>query len=340
MASSRSIEVKVGILILTATALLAAFILVMGGINFEPKYSMFVDFDNPGGIQAGAPVKIAGVKIGKVSEIQYRGSAPSPTGTRQTLVRLKIQVEKKYQPGIHDNAIFYVTSSSVLGEQYLAVDPGSSDRDVLSENAIVRGIDPPRFDLLVAETYELLHVATQALRGNKDEIGVMVNGLSRTLKGTGDFFEKNGTRLDRITSNVEQITIDTQDTVKEAKQKYVENPAIDRILDNVDRSTGVLAKDAPPLLADAKETMAAVKRVSQTVGGEAEQAKLKQMMSDLAEVAKNTKGLTQDAQAIASGVRKGKGTVGALVADEQLYDDLQELVRDLKHNPWKFFWRE
>jgi phospholipid/cholesterol/gamma-HCH transport system substrate-binding protein len=26
--------------------------------------------------------------------------------------------------------------------------------------------------------------------------------------------------------------------------------------------------------------------------------------------------------------------------DEQLYDDIQELARDLKHNPWKFFWRE
>lgn len=340
MASPRSIEVKVGILILTATALLAAFILVMGGINFEPKYSMFVNFDNPGGLQAGAPVKIAGVKIGKVTEIQYRGGAPSPTGTRQTLVRLKIEVEKKYQPGIHDNAIFYVTSASVLGEQYLAVDPGSPDRQVLAEGSEVRGIDPPRFDLLVAETYELLHVATQALHGNKDEIGVALNGLSKTLKGTGEFFEKNGQRLDRITANVEQITIDTQDTVKEAKQKYVENPAIDRILENVEHSTSALAKDAPPLLADAKETMSAVKRVSQTVGSEGEQAKLKAMISDLAEVAKNTKGLTQDAQAIASGVRRGKGTVGALVADEQLYDDLQELVRDLKHNPWKFFWRE
>ena len=33
-------------------------------------------------------------------------------------------------------------------------------------------------------------------------------------------------------------------------------------------------------------------------------------------------------------------TVGALVMDEQLFDDLQELARDLKHNPWKFFWKE
>jgi phospholipid/cholesterol/gamma-HCH transport system substrate-binding protein len=39
-------------------------------------------------------------------------------------------------------------------------------------------------------------------------------------------------------------------------------------------------------------------------------------------------------------VKAGKGTVGALVKDEAVYDDLQELLRDLKHNPWKLFWRE
>jgi phospholipid/cholesterol/gamma-HCH transport system substrate-binding protein len=50
--------------------------------------------------------------------------------------------------------------------------------------------------------------------------------------------------------------------------------------------------------------------------------------------------MTSDASEILSHVKRGKGTVGAVVMDEQLYDDLQELVRDLKHNPWKFFWRE
>jgi len=39
-------------------------------------------------------------------------------------------------------------------------------------------------------------------------------------------------------------------------------------------------------------------------------------------------------------LRKGKGTAGALLVDEQIYDDLKELVRDLKRNPWKFFWKE
>jgi phospholipid/cholesterol/gamma-HCH transport system substrate-binding protein len=48
MANSRSIEVKVGILMLTAVGLLAAFILVMGGINFQPTYSVFVELRQPG----------------------------------------------------------------------------------------------------------------------------------------------------------------------------------------------------------------------------------------------------------------------------------------------------
>jgi len=26
--------------------------------------------------------------------------------------------------------------------------------------------------------------------------------------------------------------------------------------------------------------------------------------------------------------------------DEEIYDDIQEMLRDLKHNPWKLFWRE
>ena len=47
-----------------------------------------------------------------------------------------------------------------------------------------------------------------------------------------------------------------------------------------------------------------------------------------------------DAQFMTAQIRKGRGTAGALLMDEQLFDDLQEMVRDLKHNPWKFFWRE
>jgi phospholipid/cholesterol/gamma-HCH transport system substrate-binding protein len=340
-ASPRSIEVKVGILILTAVGLLAAFILVMGGVNFQPTYPIFVDFDNPGGLQTGAPVKIAGVKVGKIDEIEFRGGEADPkTGKRDPLVRIQIHVEKRYSKSVHENSLFYVTTQGVLGEQFLAIEPGSSDRPVLQPNAVVRGLDPPRLDMLLAESYELLHGAVAAVRENRQQFGEAFDGLRKTLKGTGDFFEKNGGRLDQIAQNVEQITIDGDETVRAARAKYVDNPQIDRILGNVDHVTSSVAKDAPPLLADAKETMANAKRLSATVGSEAEQAKIKQALSDVGEIASRAKAMTGDAQAILAHVKRGKGTVGAMVMDEQLYDDLQELARDLKHNPWKFLWRE
>ena len=43
---------------------------------------------------------------------------------------------------------------------------------------------------------------------------------------------------------------------------------------------------------------------------------------------------------IVAQVRRGRGTAGALVMDREIYEDIKEMVRDLKRNPWKFFWKE
>ena len=129
----------------TAVVLLVGFILVMGGINFEPTYEVIVGFDNPGGLQAGAPVKIAGVKVGKVNAMEfYGGRAPAGDGVEGALVRARVSIEERYQQNIHDNAVFYITTQGVLGEQFLAIDPGSPDRPYLEDGAVVRGLDPPR----------------------------------------------------------------------------------------------------------------------------------------------------------------------------------------------------
>lgn len=340
MASPRSIEVKVGILILTAIGLLAAFVIIMGGVNFQPTYPIYVEFDNPGGLQAGAPVKVAGVKVGKISEIQFRGAEVADTGKREPLVRMKVMLEKRYQKSVRENSLFYVTTQGVLGEQFLAIEPGSQDLPALPEGAVVRGIDPPRLDMLLSESYELLHTSVQAIRENRKEFAEAFDGLRKTLKGTGDLMDRNGGKLDRIVTNVETMTAEGADAVKEARAKYVNNPQIDRIVANTDSVTGALAKDTPVLLADAKVTMANAKRISTTLGGEEEQAKMKQAIADVVEVTARVKKITADAETIVGQIKRGKGTAGALMMDEQLYDDLQEMVRDVKHNPWKFFWRE
>ena len=50
--------------------------------------------------------------------------------------------------------------------------------------------------------------------------------------------------------------------------------------------------------------------------------------------------LLDNANGMVTDLRAGKGTAGALLSRDDLYSDLRELIRDLKRNPWKFFWKE
>lgn len=336
MASARSIEVKVGLLILTAVALLTGFILVMGGINFEPTYELVVGFDNPGGLQSGAPVKIAGVKVGKVTKMRFNPE----TGAEHALVLAHIEVESQHQKRIHDNAVFYITTQGVLGEQFLAIDPGSSDRPTLDDGAVVRGLDPPRLDRLIAESYDLLHTTVNAMRANRPQIADLFDGLTKTLKGTGTFFENNQDKLDHVADNVVKMSDEGVVAIEHARQKFVDNPAIDRILVNVEQVTGAGARDLPVLLSQGRSTLAGADKIVTTFSSDAELARFRAMLDDVHATTKETRAAVADARVIAAHIRRGRGSVGALVMDEQLFDDLQELARDLKHNPWKFFWKE
>ncbi|MCC7538482.1 MAG: MCE family protein, partial [Deltaproteobacteria bacterium] len=89
-----------------------------------------------------------------------------------------------------------------------------------------------------------------------------------------------------------------------------------------------------------RETISDVDQVIGETLGPEQRGQIRETLTDVRSLARNADRATHDAQEIVSHIRQGRGTVGALLMDEEVYDDLQELVRDLKHNPWKFFWRE
>lgn len=340
MAQERSIEVKVGALILVSLGVLAAFILVMGGLSFEKTYTVYVDFDNPGGLQTGAPVKIASVKVGKVKELRFMGGAVDPKTNRRTLVRARIEIAQRVQESVHEDADFYVTMQGVLGEPFLAVDPGTPTRPLLQDGAIVKGVDPPRLDLFLAKAYELLDTAMTGIRNNRELISDIATNTAGLLKNLNGVLVDNRERINRIVENLEALSVEAKTLTAHARTNYVDNPKIARTIDNVDRITQDLQKDSGPLLKDARESMANLNRASALVGSPEEQAKLKKALDDVAQIAAHANAAAADAQTIVAHIKKGQGTVGGLVMDEAVYDDVQEMVRDLKHNPWKLFWRE
>src|SRR5262245_41137730 len=131
MAKERALEFKVGLLIVIAGAVLGAFVFVLGNFSTGGGYNLYVDYDFSGNIQPGAPVKVSGIKVGKVDDVEFWGGKLDPKAGRRVQVRLVVWVQDRVKDTIRADAEFFVNTAGVLGEQYLEIAPGSYDKPAL-----------------------------------------------------------------------------------------------------------------------------------------------------------------------------------------------------------------
>ncbi|PCI06577.1 MAG: outer membrane lipid asymmetry maintenance protein MlaD [Gammaproteobacteria bacterium] len=121
MMTSRKIEMMVGLFVVAAMA--AFFMLAMSVSNMSSysggeNYELIARFDNVGGLKVRSPVSAAGVKIGRITDIQYNSD------TYEAEVSMEIDV--KYDKFPVDTAASILTSG-LLGEQYVGFEPGAED---------------------------------------------------------------------------------------------------------------------------------------------------------------------------------------------------------------------
>ncbi len=334
-----STEARVGVLVLVAAVLLGGFVFALSGVRLKSGYDLFVDFNNPGSVQSGAPVKIAGIKVGSVKEVEYRGGRLDTRTHRRALVRVRLRVDEDVKKTIHEDALFFVTTQGVLGEQFVAIDPGSPDKPVLPPGSVAMGVDPPRLDLALALGYELLETLTSAIRDNRPLIKSMLDDIGLLLREMAGLLRDHGGEIGRIIANIETATQEANQLLASVRTQYVDSPQTRRILGNIDRILATTSRDLDPLMRDIRSIASNANETLATIGPQ-QREELKTTIASAARLADRANETLGDAQQIVRHVREGRGTIGAFVMDEEVYDDVQELLRDLKHNPWKFFWRE
>ena len=107
---SKKIDVWVGLFVLIGAAALLFLALKAGNLlslNFGPTYDVTAQFDNIGGLKSGAPVKSAGVVVGRVAGIQFDNQ------TFQAKVTLAL--DQRYQFPTDTSA--KILTSGLLGDQ-------------------------------------------------------------------------------------------------------------------------------------------------------------------------------------------------------------------------------
>src|SRR5258705_239601 len=185
MSSERGLEFKVGLLILISTAILLGFIFILGNFSLRSGFTIAVDYDYIGALQPGAPVKVSGIKVGKVESVDFLGGKPDPkVGGKRVQVRVTAWIEDRARDSIRADAEFFINTAGVLGEQYLEIVPGHDwDHPAIAADAVIHGApavhDPPRTDLVVARLYEVLDGVSSVLHDDRDAIKhLLANGAS------------------------------------------------------------------------------------------------------------------------------------------------------------------
>jgi phospholipid/cholesterol/gamma-HCH transport system substrate-binding protein len=120
MTQRRSHQIGTGLFILlgfTALGYLATQTTSLANYRQGPTYALKARFTNIGQLKLRAPVKVAGVRIGSVTDIQLEPDR------LEALVTLA--VDKRFDQ-LPDDSAASVFTSGLLGDQYVALKPGGS----------------------------------------------------------------------------------------------------------------------------------------------------------------------------------------------------------------------
>jgi phospholipid/cholesterol/gamma-HCH transport system substrate-binding protein len=340
-------QLKVGILVLVAVAVLIGLVFLMSGSTgglFAHKLTLRSYFQNASGLKAGAPVTLEGVTIGNVTTIHIVPARnPNP-------VEVRMQVDEKSAYALHIDSTTKIESAGVLGDSYL---------DISSEDA--HGPEPPNNTELTARNVPSIQ---QVVNTSQDTLAkaslvmTKVNTLLDTLnskRGSAGLLLNDPQLYNKATkllNNMEGITQGLSDGKGTLGKLLTDDAMYTKLNDTVDRLNGISADlaaghgSAGKLLHD--ETLynnlnAAVENSNKLLEGiNSGKGALGKLSEDQA-FAQKLDDTVSSLDTLLKGIDEGKGTLGQLAVNRSAFDRLdatldesQQLVKAIRENPKKY----
>ncbi|MET3130359.1 phospholipid/cholesterol/gamma-HCH transport system substrate-binding protein [Oxalobacteraceae bacterium GrIS 1.11] len=127
----KSLDVWVGLFVVLGVIALMFLALKAGNmssISFSKTYAISAKFDNIGGLRPQAPVKGAGVVVGRVADIKFDDKH------FQALVTLNIEEGYKFPK----DSSAKILTAGLLGEQYIGIEAGGDVNNLVAGDKISR----------------------------------------------------------------------------------------------------------------------------------------------------------------------------------------------------------
>jgi phospholipid/cholesterol/gamma-HCH transport system substrate-binding protein len=313
-------KTRVGVILFAAFVLLAGAILFIGGTKgfFVSRTSYFARFPNSEGIVGGNQVRLAGVIVGAVREIEV------PRAPGQDLT-IHFDIEKKYQHLVKTDSRAEIKTIGLLGDKYLEVTPGSTDKPDLQPDHEIMAFRGAELDKILAGSGDLVDNVVAISKSLK-------NILGRTEKGEGFLGEitsdsENGQALSRSLRQTLDSLSSLMKDVRQGKglvgRLLSDEAAADKILGELGAASGSLNR----ILASVEKGTATGEGLVPALLSDPEgKRKFFAMVDSLQATADGLASFSKD-------LKSGHGLIGQLVKDDgfskEFLGDLRKLSSHL-----------
>ncbi len=307
-----SAGVKVGILVLVMVlGTYAVWQAVTTTPSGAENVAMGALFKDASGMPVGSRVVVAGLPVGEITDLDIEG--------RYARVSFKLRDDLN----VWSNAIVFKKSSSLLGDYYLEVDPGTEESldaqgnvvdnkrlgpgdtvptvvEATSPDELLRRINEsmPNVDHVLLSVRDLSEDLRRVVNGPLMSVAERIDGLVQTEAST---VARVLDRLDKSMANIQTITAEIRDATSGSDSQ------LDRILDRLE------------------ETSTEARDLVVSTRGEVEQtgAKVREKLDLVDE-------LLASSSSVAKKVDGDQGTLGRLVNDPTIADNVEEITDDAK----------
>ncbi|MBI4952053.1 MAG: MCE family protein [Myxococcales bacterium] len=339
-------DYKVGAFVVLGLGLIVLVVFLIGNDRraFQSHREYKILFDDVMGLRPGAPVHLGGVRIGAVSSVEY-------TKEDYEKVHVAISVVASDANRIRTDSVAQVAAKGMLGDKMLIITRGSADE--LPDGSIITSkASSDLFGTLAAlgdDVKSTLGDAKTAI-GKIQELAEKLadDGLQDNLKGT----------LAEVRALLHEVTTGSGYPARFLSDA-TEADRISRLVDTIDQT-------ARELGATVRSVRYAVERVQAGPGfahdllyGEGPKKQVEQIGSAAEEVAlalrgvrqadsfahdvlfggkrgddalQNVTALTADLRDIVRDIKSGKGTIGALLVDPSIYEDVKRVLGNVERN--------
>lgn len=291
MKKEQTIALRAGLFVIIMLVATAITIFVLGTERgyFKKVFTVYTSFSNVLGLQPGAPVRLSGVTVGKVDSVNV------PQDMAKTKLEVVMQIERKFQSRVRANSIASIKSLSyVTGDYYVEISMGNGNSAMLKEGDFIQSTDPADFS-----------------RAFENGINV-VDSIYKNLK------EIEETRLFERLSNSAKSLNDVIEEIKTGKgmlHALIYEPEGKNLIDNISKTSEHLRK----ITQDVDRIINQIKSGNGLLHAILYDEEKGKILDNLAEATDDLKNVTEK-------IAEGEGSLGAIINDPDLYDNLNQLL--------------